>query len=97
MDKFKPEQLQFSDVAISHFSGLLKKEKVNSISFIELIKKYSISNLDLLMIDAEGYDGNIVIDFLSILHPFVHAVYCVPTAVFPQLSVLAASHCFASN
>ena len=25
MDKFKPEQLQFSDVAISHFSGLLKK------------------------------------------------------------------------
>ena len=29
MDKFKPEQLQFSDVAISHFSGLLKKEKVN--------------------------------------------------------------------
>ena len=29
MDKFKPEQLQFSDVAISHFSGLLKKEDGN--------------------------------------------------------------------
>ena len=43
----------------------IKKEKVNSISFIKLIKKYSIKNLDLLMIDAEGYDGNIVIDFLS--------------------------------
>ena len=43
----------------------IKKEKVDSISFIELIKKYSINNLDLLMIDAEGYDGNIVIDFLS--------------------------------
>ena len=43
----------------------IRKEKVNSISFIKLIKKYSIKNLDLLMIDAEGYDGNIVIDFLS--------------------------------
>ena len=43
----------------------IKKEKVNSISFIKLIKKYSIKNLDLLMIDAEGYDGKIVIDFLS--------------------------------
>ena len=26
MDKFKPEQLQFSDLAISHFSRLLEKE-----------------------------------------------------------------------
>lgn len=43
----------------------IKKEKVDSISFSELIKRYSIINLDLLMIDAEGYDGNIVIDFLS--------------------------------
>ncbi len=42
----------------------IKKENVNSISFFELIKKYSIKNLDLLMIDAEGYDGNIMIDFL---------------------------------
>ena len=29
MDRFKPDQLQFSDVAISHFSGLLKKEDGN--------------------------------------------------------------------
>ena len=43
----------------------IKKEKVDSISLIKLIKKYSINNLDLLMIDAEGYDGKIVIDFLS--------------------------------
>lgn len=43
----------------------IKKEKVSSISFVELIKKYSINNLDLLMIDAEGYDGDIAIDFLS--------------------------------
>ncbi len=29
MDRFKPDQLQFSDVAISHFSGLLNKEDGN--------------------------------------------------------------------
>lgn len=29
MEKFNPDQLQFSDVAISHFSGLLKKEDGN--------------------------------------------------------------------
>ena len=29
MEKFNPEQLQFSDVAISHFSRLLKKEDGN--------------------------------------------------------------------
>ena len=27
--------------------------------------KYNISNLDLLFIDAEGYDGDILIDFLN--------------------------------
>ena len=26
MEKFKPEQLQFSDMAISHFSQMLEKE-----------------------------------------------------------------------
>ena len=31
----------------------------------DLLKKYSINQLDLLVIDAEGYDGDIVIDFLS--------------------------------
>ena len=40
------------------------KEKVNSINVKELLNKYNIKNLDLLYIDAEGYDGKIVIDFL---------------------------------
>ena len=40
------------------------KEKVNSINIKELLNKYNIKNLDLLYIDAEGYDGKIVIDFL---------------------------------
>lgn len=48
--------------------GVKKKhiiqEKVNSISISNLIKKYSIQNFDLLLIDTEGYDSKIVMDFL---------------------------------
>jgi FkbM family methyltransferase len=47
--------------------GIKKKhiiqEKVNQISFNELLKKYSINSFDLLLIDAEGYDCQIVNDF----------------------------------
>jgi FkbM family methyltransferase len=47
--------------------GIKKKhiiqEKVNQISFDELLKKYSISSFDLLLIDTEGYDCHIVNDF----------------------------------
>ena len=41
------------------------KETVNSISIDELLSKHSLNQLDLLMVDTEGYDGAIVIDFLS--------------------------------
>ena len=63
-------------------------EKVNSISFNELIKKYSIENLDLLMIDAEGYDGDIIIDFLlnSSLRPLIVFEYLhIKNIVFKKL------------
>jgi FkbM family methyltransferase len=47
--------------------GIKKKhiiqEKVNQISFNELLKKYSINSFDLLLIDTEGYDCHIVNDF----------------------------------
>jgi FkbM family methyltransferase len=39
------------------------KEKVNQISFDNLLKKHNISSFDLLLIDAEGYDCHIVNDF----------------------------------
>jgi len=39
------------------------QEKVNQISFDELIKKFSITSFDLLLIDTEGYDCHIVNDF----------------------------------
>ena len=49
------------------------KEKVNSISIKNLIKKYGLKKLDLLYIDTEGYDGKIVLDFLKTksLHPII--------------------------
>ncbi|MBD1173960.1 FkbM family methyltransferase [Pelagibacterales bacterium SAG-MED01] len=40
------------------------KENVKTISITSLLKKYSIQNFDLLLIDTEGYDSLIVKDFL---------------------------------
>jgi FkbM family methyltransferase len=42
------------------------KEKVFTLTFAELFKKYYIKNLDLLLIDAEGYDAELVIEFLKL-------------------------------
>ena len=46
MEKFNPEQLQFSDVAISHFSGLLKKEDGNKSIRIG-VKKAGCSDMNI--------------------------------------------------
>tara|TARA_B100001093_G_scaffold314631_1_gene300204 strand:+ start:3487 stop:4245 length:759 start_codon:yes stop_codon:yes gene_type:complete len=58
----------------------IEKEKVESISIINLLKKNSINNFDLLFIDTEGYDSNIVFDFLNnseirpvIFFEYIHA------------------------
>ena len=67
------------------------EEKVNSLSIRDLIKKYSISNLDLLMVDAEGYDGEIIIDFLSnnSLRPFIIFEYIhIHHEIFKKLTNL---------
>ena len=50
------------------------KEKVNQISFDQLLIKYNINNFDLLLIDTEGYDCNIVTDFfikIKTIRPFL--------------------------
>jgi len=44
------------------------KEKINSITIKQLINKYKINNFDLFFVDAEGYDGKIVYDFLLTLN-----------------------------
>ena len=48
-------------------------ELVTPITIKKLIAKYNIDNLDLLFVDAEGYDGKIIYDFLdsSNLRPFM--------------------------
>jgi len=43
----------------------IEKKEIKSISIEKLIEKYKIEDLDLLFIDTEGYDGEIVYDFLS--------------------------------
>jgi FkbM family methyltransferase len=43
----------------------IEKIKVMSSNFRSLIKKYDLKDLDLLYIDAEGYDGKIVLDFFE--------------------------------
>jgi FkbM family methyltransferase len=40
-------------------------EKINSITVKELTEKHNIKNIDLFYVDAEGYDGKIVIDLLT--------------------------------
>lgn len=52
----------------------ITKEKVNQISFDQLLSKYNINNFDLLLIDTEGYDCNIVNNFfinIKNIRPFL--------------------------
>jgi len=53
------------------------KEEVNSISINNLIIKHDIKKFDLLFIDAEGYDADIVSDFLnsSLIRPIIVLEY----------------------
>tara|TARA_B100000795_G_C22646174_1_gene378435 strand:+ start:49 stop:804 length:756 start_codon:yes stop_codon:yes gene_type:complete len=49
------------------------KDKVNSISINNLIIKHALDKFDLLFVDAEGYDADIVSDFLktSLIRPTI--------------------------
>jgi FkbM family methyltransferase len=65
------------------------KEKVNSISINDLIIKHSIDSFDLLFVDAEGYDGAIISDFLksSLIRPIIIFEYLhVPNKDFKDLA-----------
>ena len=61
ISSFDKKHLIKHNVKNSH----IKKERVKSLTIKELLKKYNITNLDLFFVDAEGYDGNIVNDFLD--------------------------------
>ena len=49
------------------------KEEVESISINNLIKKHKLNKVDLLFVDAEGYDADIIEDFLktSLMRPII--------------------------
>ena len=51
--------------AIPGFDALFMEDKVNAITFKQLVEKYAITALDLIHIDTEGYDYEILkmIDF----------------------------------
>ena len=61
INSFDKNHLSKHGVKSSH----IIKEEVNIISIKFLLNKYNIKKLDLLFVDAEGYDGNIIIDFLD--------------------------------
>ena len=66
---FNKNHLLEHGVKNSHIS----KEKVQCISIDKLLIKHSIKTLDLLFIDAEGYDSKIIYDFFknSLLRPLI--------------------------
>tara|TARA_B100000780_G_scaffold114752_1_gene80453 strand:- start:255 stop:1010 length:756 start_codon:yes stop_codon:yes gene_type:complete len=65
------------------------KEEVNSISISDLIIKHNVNKFDLLFVDAEGYDADIVSDFLnsSLMRPVIILEYLhIPNKKFKNLA-----------
>ena len=84
VSSFKKDHLIKHGVKLNHIIN----QNVNCISIIELFKKYKINTLDLLFVDAEGYDGNIILDFLNksklrpiIIFEFIH----IDSKIFKKL------------
>lgn len=68
-------------------------EKISPISITNLLNKYKISQFDLLFIDAEGYDGKILNDFLNnckirpfIIFEYVHVEHSILQKVLTNLA-----------
>ena len=67
------------------------KEKVDSISIKDLILKHNINKFELFFVDAEGYDADIVSDFLnsSLIRPVIILEYLhIPNEKFQNLTNL---------
>jgi len=67
-------------------------EKISPISITNLLNKYKISQFDLLFIDAEGYDGKILNDFLDnckirpfIIFEYIHVEHSIFQKVLNKL------------
>ena len=73
-------------------SNHIEKISVECLSPKDLLKKYEINSLDLVYIDAEGYDGDIVISFLDyinfqpiLIFEFIHIEYDIFSNVIEKL------------
>ena len=73
-------------------SNHIEKISVECLSPKDLLEKHQINNLDLVFIDAEGYDGDIVINFLNyidyqpiIIFEFIHIKHDLFTNVIKKL------------
>ena len=80
ISSFKKNHLIKHGVKSNHIIS----QNINCITIIELFKKYKINALDLLFVDAEGYDGNIILDFLNkselepiIIFEFIHIDFII--------------------
>ena len=71
-------------------NGIIK-EKLDSISIKDLILKHNINKFELFFVDAEGYDADIVSDFLnsSLIRPVIILEYLhIPNKKFQNLTNL---------
>ncbi len=68
LGSFNPKIILEHKDRIPNIENYLITEKVKCITFDNLIRKYNVKNIDLLQIDAEGYDYEIIksIDFSKI-------------------------------
>ena len=98
LDKYDEHIKGISSVDKKHLnkhnvkSNHIEKISVECLSPKDLLEKYQINNLDLVFIDAEGYDGDIVIGFLDyinfqpiIIFEFIHIEYDLFTNVIKKL------------
>jgi len=84
ISSFKKNHLIKHGVKSNHIIS----QNINCITIIDLFKKYKINTLDLLFVDAEGYDGDIILDFLNksefepiIIFEFIH----IDSVIFKKL------------
>jgi FkbM family methyltransferase len=77
LGSFRKDVILKHKSAIPDFDDIFLEDYVNTISFDQLLKKYSVSKLNLIHIDTEGYDYEIIklipilkykIDFIMFEH-----------------------------
>ena len=88
INSFNKKHLNKHNVKSNH----IEKISVECLSPKDLLEKHQINNLDLVFIDAEGYDGDIVINFLNyidyqpiIIFEFIHIKHNLFTNVIKKL------------